>query len=107
MPRWKPFDPSRNFPDLGARFKTGEQRARAILRNEKMQALAAARRTGTNTGRAAPVASAIDDEDEDEEEDINDKTDLDWSTVIKRTFEAYIRGERPNMYGEWIEWNMA
>ena len=41
-------------------------------------------------------------------EDLNtierDKQDLDWSTVLKRTFEAYIRGERPNMYGEWIEW---
>lgn len=33
-----------------------------------------------------------------------DKLGLDWSTVLKRTFEAYIRGERPNMYGEWIEW---
>ncbi len=30
--------------------------------------------------------------------------DLSWSTVLKRTFEAYIRGERPNMYGEWILW---
>ncbi|KAK0226333.1 snoRNA binding protein [Armillaria fumosa] len=28
--------------------------------------------------------------------------DLSWSTVLKRTFEAYIRGERPNMSGEWI-----
>ena len=34
----------------------------------------------------------------------NDKRDLDWATVLKRTFEAYIRGERPNMYGEWIRW---
>ncbi|KAK1232320.1 hypothetical protein PQX77_004571 [Marasmius sp. AFHP31] len=31
-----------------------------------------------------------------------DKRDLDWSAVLKRTFEAYLRGERPNMYGEWI-----
>ncbi|KAK0459087.1 uncharacterized protein EV420DRAFT_1538217 [Desarmillaria tabescens] len=31
-----------------------------------------------------------------------DERDLSWSTVLKRTFEAYIRGERPNMYGEWI-----
>lgn len=30
--------------------------------------------------------------------------DLDWSAIIKRTFEAYIRGERPNMYGENILW---
>jgi WD repeat and SOF domain-containing protein 1 len=69
-----------------------------------MQAQAAARRTGTNTGPAAPIPSVMD---EDEDEDINDKTDLDWSTVIKRTFEGYIRGERPNMYGESIEWGMA
>ena len=34
----------------------------------------------------------------------DDKRDLDWATVLKRTFEAYIRGERPNMYGEWIQW---
>ena len=34
----------------------------------------------------------------------NEKRDLDWSTVLKRTFESYIRGERPNMYGEWILW---
>ncbi|KAF8918145.1 hypothetical protein CPB85DRAFT_1373893 [Mucidula mucida] len=30
--------------------------------------------------------------------------DLSWATVLKRTFEAYVRGERPNMYGEWILW---
>jgi WD repeat and SOF domain-containing protein 1 len=34
----------------------------------------------------------------------DDKRDLDWSTVLKRTFEAYVRGERPNMYGEWLQW---
>ena len=32
----------------------------------------------------------------------NEEHDLSWSTIIKRTFEAYIRGERPNMYGEYI-----
>lgn len=33
-----------------------------------------------------------------EEEDVSgDKRDLDWSAVLKRTFESYIRGERPNM----------
>ncbi|KAJ7129001.1 hypothetical protein C8R43DRAFT_896987 [Mycena crocata] len=31
-----------------------------------------------------------------------DQRDLDWSTVLKRTFEGYIRGENPNMYGEYI-----
>jgi len=39
-------------------------------------------------------------------EDVSaDKRDLDWATVLKRTFEGYIRGERPNMYGEWLVWN--
>lgn len=33
-----------------------------------------------------------------------DAADLSWSAVLKRTFEAYIRGEQPNMYGEWIHW---
>lgn len=37
-------------------------------------------------------------------EDMDDEIDLSWSTVLKRTFEAYVRGERPNMYGEWLEW---
>lgn len=36
---------------------------------------------------------------------IPEKRDLDWSTVLKRTFESYIRGEQPNMYGEWIKWS--
>lgn len=34
--------------------------------------------------------------------DGDNKRDLSWSAVLKRTFEAYIRGERPNMYGEWL-----
>lgn len=55
----------------------------------------------TATGPLAP-APVVLEEDVDEEE--ADKVDLDWSAVIKRTFEAFIRGERPNMYGEWIEW---
>ena len=39
------------------------------------------------------------------EDDVaDDKRDLDWSTVLKRTFEAYIRGEIPNAYGEWLKW---
>lgn len=71
---WKPFDPSRNWPDLGPRFDQALQRL------------------GTNNSTGSP---------ELEEED---KRDLDWSSVLKRTFEAYIRGERPNMYGEWIYW---
>ncbi|KAJ8083961.1 hypothetical protein PM082_002728 [Marasmius tenuissimus] len=37
-------------------------------------------------------------------EEFVDLRDLDWSAALKRTFESYIRGERPNMYGEWIKW---
>lgn len=82
LSRWKPFDPVRNFPDLGPRFIQGENKAR--------QALAAA----TSTKLPEPEQETVAD----------DKRDLDWATVLKRTFEAYIRGERPNMYGEWIQW---
>ena len=79
--RWKPFDPARNWPDLGERFIAGERQAREALRA---------------TGMPAPV--------DGEEPTADDKRDLDWSTVLKRTFESYIRGERPNMYGEWLKW---
>ena len=62
--------------------------------------------------KAAAAASlrgktAIDDADSPLQAlpvSVSDKRDLDWSTVLKRTFEAYIRGERPNMYGEWLAW---
>lgn len=76
--RWKPFDPIRNFPDLGPRFADGERIARQQLG------------TGTNATDEDLVA--------------NDKRDLDWSIIMKRTCEAYVRGERPNMYGEWLKW---
>lgn len=29
--------------------------------------------------------------------------ELPWSTVLKRTMEAYLRREAPNMYGEWLD----
>ncbi|KAJ6575003.1 glycosyltransferase family 32 protein [Mycena capillaripes] len=102
---WKPFDPARNWPDLGPRFIAGERAARASVR--------AAANTAT-PGEANPGT-------EEEEEDKEDQRDLDWSTVLKRTFESYVRGERyvsslslvlrdlddnarPNLYGEWLEW---
>lgn len=80
---WKPFDPARNFPDLGPRFIEGERLAR--------------------TAETAATASNVT-ETAKEDQVADDKRDLDWSTVLKRTFEAYIRGERPNMYGEWLVW---
>jgi WD repeat and SOF domain-containing protein 1 len=83
--RWKLCDPSRNWPDLGPRFRVGERAARSAARAE--------------TIAAEPI-----DVDPDEDKVNDDQRDLDWATVLKRTFEAYIRGERPNMYGEWIQW---
>lgn len=80
---WKPFDPTRNFPDLGPQFAEGERIAR--LKNESSL-------NATHTAQ------------ETTEKVTEDKRDLDWATVLKRTFEAYIRGERPNMYGEWLQW---
>ncbi|KZS96140.1 hypothetical protein SISNIDRAFT_473521 [Sistotremastrum niveocremeum HHB9708] len=82
---WKPFDPARNWPDLGQRFIKGETMAREKLAQEQSE----------------PTPSGQEDR---EEHVSSDKRDLDWAAVLKRTFESYIRGERPNMYGEWITW---
>jgi len=57
---------------------------------------------GERAARAAANPHADPDDWSDNISD--DKRDLDWATVLKRTFEAYIRGERPNMYGEWLRW---
>ncbi|TFK75691.1 hypothetical protein BDN72DRAFT_810612 [Pluteus cervinus] len=90
---WKPFDPARNWPDLGPRFIAGEMAAREAL--EAADAINNSKNLTTEPGSSSPETSdRVDD----------DKRDLDWSIVLKRTFEAYIRGERPNMYGEWIRW---
>ena len=88
--RWKPFDPSRNWPDLGSQFIEGEKSAR-------FQALG-------HSMRPMHITSSENDSDMLEDEVANDKRDLDWAAVLKRTFESYIRGERPNMYGEWLVW---
>ena len=77
--------------------------AYANLRKEKIKAALLAQQTQLAAGKVPTGAGDIlEDEVEDDME--SDRTDLDWSTVIKRTFEAYIRGERPNMYGEWLVW---
>ncbi|EIW64317.1 uncharacterized protein TRAVEDRAFT_138986 [Trametes versicolor FP-101664 SS1] len=75
---WKPVDAARFWPDLGPRFADVEKMGRAAIEGK-----------ATNF----PVGIVH-----------KDKRDLDWATVLKRTFEAYVRGERPNMYGEWIRW---
>lgn len=103
MLRWKPFDLARNVPDLGPRFSAGEKIAYANLRKERRKAALLAQQTqlAATIGAGDILEDAVEDDDFREE---SDKTDLDWSAVIKRTFEAYIRGERPNMYGEWLVW---
>jgi len=70
-------DPGRNFPDLGSRF---------------------ARPSSTSPSKEGITSSPKDPKEEE------DRRDLSWSTVLKRTFEAYLRGEAPNMYGEWLTW---
>lgn len=87
--RWKPFDPARNWPDLGPRFAEGERIARQAFR-----------RTLTKPRHHHFLDSSQDNEDSVED----DRRDLDWATVLKRAFESYIRGERPNMYGEALRW---
>lgn len=82
--RWKPFDPARNWPDLGPTFVAGERAARLALKREEGDL-------------QEPLEFG-------EDKVLDDQRDLDWATVLKRTFESYIRGERPNMYGEWLQW---
>ena len=67
--RGKPFDPTRNWPDLGPRFAQEIRKAAGYWSSPR-----------------------IPDQH------------LSWSAILKRTFESYIRGDRPNMYGEWLEW---
>ncbi|KAL7408996.1 hypothetical protein BDY24DRAFT_345808 [Mrakia frigida] len=84
---WLPFDPSRNFPDLGRRFLRGERLLReALLATRSLPPVDS---DGVPTPEG-PVETAEDDRD------------ISWSAVLKRTFEAYVRGEAPNAYGEWI-----
>ncbi|KAJ7130202.1 hypothetical protein C8R44DRAFT_665278 [Mycena epipterygia] len=97
---WKPFDPARNWPDLGPQFVAGEKAARRALREANAQAPLVLPTKDAEDADADADADAADDKDSVE----NDKRDLDWAAVLKRTFEAYIRGERANMYGEWLVW---
>ena len=130
---WKPFDPARNWPDLGPRFAQAERRARKEARDAAREALA--QNTSNNKKRSGTLGSKatqkvardqtrdqeggggggekVTREEEEErwtqwakeaEEVEDDVRDLSWSTVLKRTFEGYLRGERPNMYGEWLDW---
>lgn len=125
--RWIPFDPARNWPDLGERFSAGEKvaRARAIQAKLASEQAGQATATGQTSGPSptrpphnagginAPVAGPtganqrltqktnayIEPEDLtiDDDDVKDDERDLGWATVLKRTFEAYLREERPNM----------
>lgn len=97
--RWKPFDPQRNWPDLGARFINGEMAARAAA-----AAAAAAEAAASASSSSEQQQQRQQHRQHLEETVADDKRDLDWATVLKRTFEAYVRGETPNMYGEWLQW---
>ncbi|KZV92485.1 hypothetical protein EXIGLDRAFT_768927 [Exidia glandulosa HHB12029] len=110
---WKAFDPTRNWPDLGQRFIECEKKQRALLHEAQIAEqvrLEAAQKALQHNGKHAPspspspVRAAYEEhlEMKDAEDVSSDKRDLAWATVMKRTFEAYIRGEQPNMYGEWI-----
>ncbi|KAF8507582.1 snoRNA binding protein [Hysterangium stoloniferum] len=115
---WRPFDATRNWPDLGPRFAQFEQTGRIQAREAAAAAAAASshskkskssshakkRASGSGSGSDASPRSPLPPANAGEDDAIDDKRDLDWSAILKRTFEAYIRGERPNMYGEWIEW---
>ena len=92
---WQSFDPGRNFPDLGARFSKGESTLREAAR--LAQAVPA--------DMEAPVELADPAEGVTNREDMDDDSDLSWATVLKRTFEAYLRHERPNAYGEYLNWD--
>lgn len=61
----------------------------------------AMRRASAAPSKKVGSDPSLADEPLDEE---GDRRDLDWSTVMKRTFESYIRGEQPTMYGEWLKW---
>jgi len=99
---WKPFDPARNWPDLGRRFIAAERKARKELREQGI--------TPPGSHRTKFGGSGVTGADGDDhyahglDDGWDDLRDLSWATVLKRTFESYLRGERPNMYGEWLDW---
>ncbi|KAK4046436.1 hypothetical protein OIO90_006568 [Microbotryomycetes sp. JL221] len=80
---WRPFDSDLNFPDLGPRFPVVK----------------------TATALRVCNFTQLDPIDLNEERlGMGPTPDLSWSQVLKRTFESFIRGETPNMYGEFIDY---
>jgi WD repeat and SOF domain-containing protein 1 len=93
-------DPTHNYPELGQRFIRGET---ALREAQKRDSLNPARTAGVKEDRTRAPPSQL----KRMENALGDELDLAWATVLKRTFEAYLRGERPNMYGEMLEWGKA
>ncbi|KAJ7575568.1 snoRNA binding protein [Mycena floridula] len=71
---WTSVDPSRNWPDLSD--------------GSPPEPTATIELADTTQNATEPIKV--------------EQRDLSWAAVLKRTFESYMRGERPNMYGEWI-----
>ncbi|ODN83011.1 hypothetical protein L202_01242 [Cryptococcus amylolentus CBS 6039] len=103
---WLPFDPSRNFPDLGHRFIKGERALRSSARDADSDT--PAHLVGDDVdprGNGEGYGEGLGEEGQVMgREDMDDEVDLSWATVLKRTFESYVRGEGPNAYGEWLQW---
>lgn len=103
--RWEPFDSVYNWPDLGERFLQAETAARKALYISKLnEALGIIPKGGSGSASDSKILNPSEEDYMSEDSVEEDKRDLTWATVLKRTFEAYIRGERPSMYGEWITW---
>lgn len=128
MTRWIPFDPARNWPDLGPRFAAGEKKARAAALQARLASELSDNAKATENSQscsptkppvhATPVAGQTkvtpdlqrtqhrtdryanaEDIRIDDDDISDDAKDLSWATVLKRTFEQFLREERPNMVG--------
>lgn len=84
---------------MGSRFAEAER----LGRIQAAESARSSSQTETSSYKAKAKRALLQDV-EDEANVEADKADLDWATVLKRSFDSYIRGERPNMYGEWIHW---
>ncbi|GAA98941.1 uncharacterized protein L969DRAFT_88982 [Mixia osmundae IAM 14324] len=100
---WLPFDASRNWPDLGARFRSSERSARekALAARKASVAGQDVKPGAVNSSLTPPTFTEQELYDDDV---TKDDRDLSWSAVIKRTFEAFVRGDRPSAYGEYLNW---
>ncbi|KAH7104907.1 hypothetical protein BKA62DRAFT_429373 [Auriculariales sp. MPI-PUGE-AT-0066] len=103
---WKAsFDAVSDWPELGPRFIDGESRQRRRLLMQRTQSLKSeTQKEKAARSRMAKAAQNTAHTSQAGLEDMDPHRDLSWSTVLKRTFEAYVRGERPSMYGEWLVW---